>query len=257
MSAATSHPPLVEAAQPVHQIPSDEDRPPEQGTALCLSGGGYRAMLFHLGTLWRLNELGWLPKLDRVSSVSGGSITAGVLAHRWGQLNFEPAGSEGAIADNFSTLIADPILHLAGETIDLSAGLRGIFGPALSQTKLRARTRSTSLAATRFKRSLTLLGSSSTRRTFNRGCSGDSRSRTCGTTGSAGSTTRPSGWRWRSLPPRRFRHFSRHSSSSSIRRHSFPAVVPTSRRQTSGSSLSLQTAASTTTSGSRQRGSGT
>ena len=86
-------------------------------------------MLFHLGTLWRLNELGWLPKLDRVSSVSGGSITAGVLAHRWGQLNFEPAGSEGAIADNFSTLIADPILHLAGETIDLSAGLRGIFGP--------------------------------------------------------------------------------------------------------------------------------
>jgi len=44
--------------------------------ALCLSGGGYRAMLFHLGSFWRLNELGWLPKLDRVSSVSGGTIAA-------------------------------------------------------------------------------------------------------------------------------------------------------------------------------------
>ena len=50
---------------------------PGQGIALCLSGGGYRAMLFHLGTLWRLNELGYLPKLDRVSSVSGGSIQLG------------------------------------------------------------------------------------------------------------------------------------------------------------------------------------
>ena len=29
-----------------------------QGTALCLSGGGYRAALFHLGALRRLNELG-------------------------------------------------------------------------------------------------------------------------------------------------------------------------------------------------------
>ena len=43
---------------------------------LALSGGGFRATLFHLGTLWRLNELGYLPKLDRISSVSGGSIGA-------------------------------------------------------------------------------------------------------------------------------------------------------------------------------------
>ena len=26
----------------------------EAGIALCLSGGGYRAMLFHVGSLWRL-----------------------------------------------------------------------------------------------------------------------------------------------------------------------------------------------------------
>src|SRR6059058_6076968 len=49
-------------------------------TGLAMSGGGFRATLFHLGTLWRLNELAHLPKVDRISSVSGGSITAGVLA---------------------------------------------------------------------------------------------------------------------------------------------------------------------------------
>ena len=95
-------------------------------------------MLFHLGTLWRLNELGWLPKLDRVSSVSGGSITAGMLAHRWQQLEFQSTGSDTATATNFQPLIGDPILHLAGETIDVSAGLRGIFGPGSVADKVAA-----------------------------------------------------------------------------------------------------------------------
>jgi NTE family protein len=53
-----------------------------QGIGLCLSGGGYRATLFHLGSLRRLNELGILARSDfrTVSSVSGGSITAAWLA---------------------------------------------------------------------------------------------------------------------------------------------------------------------------------
>ena len=55
----------------------------EPGTALCLSGGGYRAMVFHVGVLWRLYEAGMLKDLKRISSVSGGSITAGVLALKW------------------------------------------------------------------------------------------------------------------------------------------------------------------------------
>ena len=42
--------------------PSPEDgNPPEDGLALCLSGGGYRAMVFHVGVLWRLNEVGIMP----------------------------------------------------------------------------------------------------------------------------------------------------------------------------------------------------
>ena len=50
-----------------------------RGLALCLSGGGFRALLFHLGALRRLNELGILPKVDTFSATSGGSILACLL----------------------------------------------------------------------------------------------------------------------------------------------------------------------------------
>lgn len=75
--------------EPVRLAPGDEAKQPRQGIALCLSGGGYRAMVFHLGALWRLNEAGLLRKLNRISSVSGGSITAGMLGLQWKKLNFD------------------------------------------------------------------------------------------------------------------------------------------------------------------------
>jgi NTE family protein len=78
---------------PVELIETGSRHPgPQPGIALCLSGGGYRAMLFHVGALWRLNDAGLLGKLDRISSVSGGSITARVLGLKWGQLAFNGAG---------------------------------------------------------------------------------------------------------------------------------------------------------------------
>lgn len=43
---------------------------------LALSGGGYRAVAYHVGTLRTLHKLGILEKVDVISSVSGGSITA-------------------------------------------------------------------------------------------------------------------------------------------------------------------------------------
>jgi len=52
------------------------------GQGLALSGGGYRASLFHLGVTRRLHELGVLQNTTRIASVSGGSILAGFLAHR-------------------------------------------------------------------------------------------------------------------------------------------------------------------------------
>src|SRR5438876_12106889 len=51
-----------------------------QGVALCFSGGGYRAALFHLGATRRLNEVGLLSKVDTFTSVSGGSIFASLIA---------------------------------------------------------------------------------------------------------------------------------------------------------------------------------
>ena len=57
------------------------DRPASNDLiALCLSGGGYRAALFHLGAVRRLNELGVLSKISTIVSVSGGSILAAHLA---------------------------------------------------------------------------------------------------------------------------------------------------------------------------------
>ena len=50
------------------------------GIGLSLSGGGFRASLFHLGALRRLNELGVLQQIDTISSVSGGSIINAFLA---------------------------------------------------------------------------------------------------------------------------------------------------------------------------------
>jgi NTE family protein len=105
-------------------VESGEPEKLEKGVALCLSGGGYRAMLFHLGAIWRLNELGYLPKLDRVSSVSGGSITNGVLAMNWEQLRYDDD-----VATNLDEQLVQPIRGLASKTIDKGAVFKGILLP--------------------------------------------------------------------------------------------------------------------------------
>jgi NTE family protein len=106
-------------------------RAPAPGIALCLSGGGYRAMVFHLGVLWRLNELGYLAKLDRISSVSGGSITAGTLGLKWTALQFE-----GGVAQRLVAEVIDPIRKFALETIDVGSVLSGIFLPGTISEKV-------------------------------------------------------------------------------------------------------------------------
>ena len=51
---------LQDAASPVEILKGEEGRVPEKGAALCLSGGGYRAMVFHVGVPWRLYEANML-----------------------------------------------------------------------------------------------------------------------------------------------------------------------------------------------------
>lgn len=110
-------------AWPVHDVPESGELP-KPGMGLCLSGGGYRAMLFHTGALWRLNDLGVLGNLQRISSVSGGSITAGVLGLAWPDLGFDDGHS-----DRFESLVVAPVRELASTTLDAWAMAAGIFLP--------------------------------------------------------------------------------------------------------------------------------
>lgn len=129
MSASTESPSAA-AFLPVAFISEDDAKsePTEKGVALCLSGGGYRAMVFHLGALLRLNEAGFLGRIDRISSVSGGSITAGMLGLKWSRLRFDGNG----VATNLLSEVVDPVRTLAGKTIDAGAITSGALLPAVS-----------------------------------------------------------------------------------------------------------------------------
>lgn len=52
--------------------------------ALALSGGGIRAMVFHLGVLRHLAERDLLESVERISTVSGGSLLVGLLLQQNG-----------------------------------------------------------------------------------------------------------------------------------------------------------------------------
>lgn len=90
----------------------------EEGVGICVSGGGYRAMLYHLGAYWRLCELGILGRARRVSSVSGGSITSAKLALEWTKLGLATDGTPGA-TDKFVRMVVAPLRGLASRTIDV------------------------------------------------------------------------------------------------------------------------------------------
>lgn len=120
---------------PVRQLPTDDEADKlEPGTALCLSGGGYRAMVFHLGVLWRLYETGLLLRLKRVSCVSGGSITAGVLALRWDAL----IAGAGSPRETFEREVVVPVRDLAGETLDAEAIVLGVLLPGRVSDRVAA-----------------------------------------------------------------------------------------------------------------------
>lgn len=109
---------------------------PAEGIALCLSGGGYRATLFHIGALWRLNQFGYLPKLARISSVSGGSIAAGWLGACWKDLDFDQAGMAG----NFTQVFVEPLRSFTSKNLDAWVILSGLLNPfgSISDSLIRS-----------------------------------------------------------------------------------------------------------------------
>jgi NTE family protein len=106
---------------------ADPPRPrwPDQ-IALCLSGGGYRAALFHLGVVRRLNELALLSRVNAISSVSGGSILAACLAK---QLRPWPTPGSVLPAADFEQQVAKPFEAFCSRNIRTAPILRRVLLP--------------------------------------------------------------------------------------------------------------------------------
>lgn len=91
---------------------------------LALSGGGYRAAAFHLGTLKKLNELGVLKDVDVFSCVSGGAITGAFYCLNQ-DLPFEEI--EIQLKDNLQKSVTNRVLFSL-ETIALILSFLIFFG---------------------------------------------------------------------------------------------------------------------------------
>src|SRR4051812_12944813 len=111
---------MVALVEPVSPLADKTPRGPAPGIGICVSGGGYRAMLFHLGAFLRLYELGLLHRASRISSVSGGSITSAKVALEWDKLK---------IRDDYFEHVVGPIRRLASKTIDVPAIAAGLVLP--------------------------------------------------------------------------------------------------------------------------------
>lgn len=81
------------------------------GIALC--GEGFRAALFQLGALRRLNEFGLLARAETISSVGGGSITGAVLGVQWKYLEADQFG----VFTNFDPLVTQPIERFVSQAL--------------------------------------------------------------------------------------------------------------------------------------------
>ena len=80
--------------------------PPQTGHSmssigLALSGGGFRATLYHLGVIRYLRDCGGLTRVDDISAVSGGSVLAAHLVLNWDRYN----GSDAEFAEAAAEII--------------------------------------------------------------------------------------------------------------------------------------------------------
>ncbi|KWS05988.1 putative protein-transmembrane prediction [Lysobacter capsici AZ78] len=102
------------------ELAADTSRATERaGRALCLSGGGYRAALFHLGSLLRLHETGLLAGTTLFSSVSGGSIVSAWLACRYLDTRTSSDESFAAWSDriDFRASVVEPFRAVAARDL--------------------------------------------------------------------------------------------------------------------------------------------
>jgi NTE family protein len=116
-------------AIPAPIVGEDDDHAPEDRIGIALSGGGYRAMLFHAGAILRLYECGLLMQAARISSVSGGSILSAKLALEWPGLTDR---------DALFARVIDPIRRMADTSIDIGAVVAAPFVPGGAGDRIAA-----------------------------------------------------------------------------------------------------------------------
>lgn len=108
---------------------------------LWLSGDGFRAALFHLGALRRVNELGLLASVGRIGAVSGGAVAAALLATRihwpfqgaypeWEEAVAEPLRELAAVGAAANSHQRRPFPGVAGEAALEERFARELLGAA-------------------------------------------------------------------------------------------------------------------------------
>lgn len=105
-----------------------------KGISLALSGGGFRAAMFHAGALLRLNELGLLRRISRFIGVSGGSIVLGCLATGWQRIAWK-----GGLATNLDEILVVPLRRFCASEIDVACIIEGVVRPRTSVSDVVAR----------------------------------------------------------------------------------------------------------------------
>ncbi|MGN7160535.1 patatin-like phospholipase family protein [Sphingomonas sp. SAFR-052] len=111
----------------------DSDSQTEERIALALSGGGSRAMAFHLGCLRALQELGLLQRVSTMSAVSGGSVIAGIYCSHPGDFDAFERRVREVLSQGFlrpavhTALTTDEGVRAVGTRLLLAADRTGAF----------------------------------------------------------------------------------------------------------------------------------
>jgi predicted acylesterase/phospholipase RssA len=106
---------------------------------LALSGGGFRATLYHLGLVRFLRDAGILSQVSQITSVSGGSIFAAHLVLNWGRYNGSPEDFEAAASELIAFVRLD-VRNRIVRRFPLTLPLRWLRRPLGMPTRQLSRT---------------------------------------------------------------------------------------------------------------------
>lgn len=91
----------------LHEDQEEYNIKPVATLGLALSGGGFRATLFHIGVIRFLQKTGRLKDVSRITSVSGGSIVAAHLALNWSRYTGKFEDFDDAVKEVIDFAAAD------------------------------------------------------------------------------------------------------------------------------------------------------